>query len=171
MSATAPAPVEAARRTRGRRPRRESFGAYAQRWWTGVKAGDLGSLPIIVGLIIIAIVFQTQNSNFLTAGNFVNLIVQAAAYALIGMGIVFVLLLGEIDLSVGYVSGVGGRDAGAAALPDGTTCRRRAPRCSSRCWPALAIGTSTGCSSPRSGSRRSWSRWPACWPGTASCCC
>ena len=66
----------------------ETLGQYAQRWWIGVKSGELGSLPIVVGLIIIAIVFQTQNSNFLTAGNFVNLIVQAAAFATIGMGIV-----------------------------------------------------------------------------------
>jgi D-xylose transport system permease protein len=89
-------------------PAKDTLGAYASRWWTGVKAGDLGSLPIILGLIIIAIVFQTANSNFLTAGNFVNLIVQSAAYALVAMGIVFILLLGEIDLSVGYVSGVAG---------------------------------------------------------------
>jgi D-xylose transport system permease protein len=89
-------------------PARDTLGAYAARWWTGVKAGDLGSLPIIIGLIIIAIVFQTANSNFLTAGNFVNLVVQSAAYALVAMGIVFILLLGEIDLSVGYVSGVAG---------------------------------------------------------------
>jgi D-xylose transport system permease protein len=71
------------------------LGEYARGWWVGVKSGELGSLPIVVGLIIIAIVFQTQNSNFLTAGNFVNLIVQAAAFATIGMGIVFVLLLGR----------------------------------------------------------------------------
>jgi D-xylose transport system permease protein len=89
-------------------PAKDTLGAYAARWWTGVRAGDLGSLPIICGLIVIAIVFQAANSNFLTAGNFVNLIVQSAAYALVAMGIVFVLLLGEIDLSVGYVSGVAG---------------------------------------------------------------
>src|SRR4051812_17938562 len=96
----------------------ETLGAYARRWWTDVRSGELGSLPIIVGLIIIAIVFQVQNSNFLTAGNFVNLIVQSAAYALVAMGIVFVLLLGEIDLSVGYVSGVAGVLAATLLLPD-----------------------------------------------------
>ena len=100
-------------------PARDTLGAYAARWWTDVKAGDLGSLPIIVGLIIIAIVFQTANSNFLTAGNFVNLIVQSAAYALVAMGIVFVLLLGEIDLSVGYVSGVAGVLIALLLTPDG----------------------------------------------------
>jgi D-xylose transport system permease protein len=97
----------------------ETLTHYARRWWTDVKSGELGSLPIIVGLILIAIVFQSQNSNFLTAGNFVNLIVQSAAYALVAMGIVFVLLLGEIDLSVGYVSGVAGVLVALLLLPDG----------------------------------------------------
>jgi D-xylose transport system permease protein len=92
---------------------------YARRWWIDVRSGDLGSLPIIVGLVVIAIVFQTANSNFLTAGNFVNLIIQSAAYALVAMGIVFVLLLGEIDLSVGYVSGVAGVLVSLFLTPDG----------------------------------------------------
>ena len=92
---------------------------YATGWWTGVRSGDLGSLPIVFGLIIIAIVFQSQNSNFLTAGNFLNLLVQAAGIMTIAMGIVFVLLLGEIDLSVGYVSGVGGAIVALLTLPGG----------------------------------------------------
>jgi D-xylose transport system permease protein len=109
VSATAPAPVEGGPGAPAAAPvGPQTLGAYANNWWVGVKSGELGSLPIVVGLIIIAVVFQTQNSNFLTAGNFVNLIVQAAAFATIGMGIVFVLLLGEIDLSVGFVSGVAG---------------------------------------------------------------
>jgi D-xylose transport system permease protein len=89
-------------------PARDTVSAYARRWWTDVRSGELGSLPIIVGLIIIAIVFQTQNDRFLTASNFVNLMVQTAPYAVIGMGVTFALLLGEIDLSIGFVSGVGG---------------------------------------------------------------
>jgi D-xylose transport system permease protein len=93
-------------------------GAF-ERWWTDVRGGQLGSLPIIVGLIIIAVVFQSQNDRFLTASNFVNLIVQSAAFATVAMGIVFVLLLGEIDLSVGYVSGVGGVIAAVLLIPDG----------------------------------------------------
>ena len=88
-------------------------------WWIDVRSGKLGSLPIIVGLIVIAIVFQSQNDRFLTAGNFVNLIVQSAAIAIIAMGVVFVLLLGEIDLSVGYVSGVAGVIAAVLLVPDG----------------------------------------------------
>ena len=101
-------------------PPGESLTDYVRRWWAGVRAGDLGSLPIIVGLVLIAIIFQSQNDRFLTAGNFVNLIVQSAAYALVAMGIVFVLLLGEIDLSVGYVSGVAGVATALLMLPDGS---------------------------------------------------
>jgi D-xylose transport system permease protein len=100
-------------------PASETITAYIRRWWTDVKSGELGSLPIIVGLIIIAIVFQTQNDRFLTAGNFVNLIVQTAPYAVIAMGVVFVLLLGEIDLSIGYVSGVAGVLTALFLTPDG----------------------------------------------------
>lgn len=79
---------------------------YVRSYLKRVRAGDLGSLPIVLGLVIIAIIFQTQNENFLTARNFVNLIVQMAGITTIAIGVVFVLLLGEIDLSVGYVSAV-----------------------------------------------------------------
>ncbi len=101
-------------------PGESSLSDYVKGWLAGVRSGDLGSLPIIVGLIIIAVIFQSQNDNFLTAGNFVNLIVQAAAITVIAMGIVFVLLLGEIDLSVGYVSGVAGVIVALLTLPDGS---------------------------------------------------
>jgi D-xylose transport system permease protein len=72
-----------------------------------LKAGDVGSLPVIVGMAIIIIVFTSQSSAFFTAGNFTNLIVQMAATTIIAIGVVFVLLIGEIDLSIGYVSGLG----------------------------------------------------------------
>ncbi len=96
-----------------------TVGAYARRWWVDVKSGELGSLPIVLGLVIICIVFQTQNDRFLTAGNFVNLIVQTAPYAVIAMGVTFALLLGEIDLSIGFVSGVGGVMTALLLTPDG----------------------------------------------------
>jgi D-xylose transport system permease protein len=118
----------------------ESIGAYAKRWWAGVRSGDLGSLPIIVGLILIAIIFQSQNSHFLTAGNFVNLIVQMAAITVIGMGIVFVLLLGEIDLSVGYVSGVAGVTTALLLIPDGSNQFGAGPAIAI----ALAVGVGIG---------------------------
>ena len=97
----------------------QTIGAYARNWWIGVKSGDLGSLPIFLGLIIICIVFQSQNDRFLTAGNFVNLLVQTAPYAVIAMGVTFALLLGEIDLSIGFVSGVGGVLTAILLTPDG----------------------------------------------------
>ena len=65
-------------------------------------------LPVVLGLILISVIFQSLNSNFLTAGNIVNLLVQGAVYMLLAMAEVFVLLLGEIDLSAGFVGGVGG---------------------------------------------------------------
>jgi D-xylose transport system permease protein len=81
---------------------------YAKQWVDNLRAGELGILPILIGIVAIGIYFQARNSNFLTAGNFVNLIAQMSPFAVIGMGMVFILLLGEIDLSVGYVSGMGG---------------------------------------------------------------
>lgn len=71
-----------------------------------LRNGEIKSLPILIGLLAIAGIFQSQNSNFLTARNFVNLIVQMAGITTIAYGVVFVLLLGELDLSVGYVSAV-----------------------------------------------------------------
>jgi len=72
-------------------------------------------LPVVGGLIIVSILFQSLNSNFLTAQNLVNLLIQAAVFALLGMGEVFVLLLGEIDLSVGYVAGMMRQDTRPSA--------------------------------------------------------
>jgi D-xylose transport system permease protein len=114
---------------------KQSLPEAARAWWIGVRNGELGSLPILVGIVIIAIYFQSRNSHFLTAGNFVNLIAQASAVIVIGMGIVFVLLLGEIDLSVGYVSGMGGVVAATLLVPD------------SNQWataPALVVALGTG---------------------------
>jgi D-xylose transport system permease protein len=71
-----------------------------------VRGGDLGSLPVIVALAVIWIVFQILNPNFLSSANLVNLTMQCAAIGTISIGIVLVLLLGEIDLSVGSVSGL-----------------------------------------------------------------
>ena len=82
-----------------------------------IKAGDAGILPVVGGLIVVSILFQSLNSHFLTAQNLVNLLIQAAVFALLGMGEVFVLLLGEIDLSVGYVAGMGAVIMADAAGP------------------------------------------------------
>jgi D-xylose transport system permease protein len=68
--------------------------------------GDLASLRVVIGLALIWIIFQSQNERFLSAENLTNLMLQITAIGLISVGIVFVLLLGEIDLSVGAVSGL-----------------------------------------------------------------
>ncbi|MGH9115020.1 MAG: sugar ABC transporter permease [Acidimicrobiales bacterium] len=85
----------------------KTFGEYTLAWTKRARHGESGMLPVIAGLIVIVIIFQTQNSHFLTAGNIVNLIVQGATFVLLGMAEVFVLLLGEVDLSMGYVAGCG----------------------------------------------------------------
>ena len=86
----------------------ETLSGYAQLWWQGVKYGELGSLPIIVGLGVIVLIFGLLDDTFLTERNFTNLLLQMAAIATIAIGTVFVLLIGEIDLSVAFVSAVGG---------------------------------------------------------------
>ncbi|HUS94142.1 MAG TPA: ABC transporter permease [Patescibacteria group bacterium] len=84
----------------------QTLSQYARSSWVRMKSGDLGSLPILLGVVVIAIIFQSQNENYLTPRNFVNLMVQMSGMATIAIGVVFVLLLGEIDLSIGYVSAV-----------------------------------------------------------------
>jgi D-xylose transport system permease protein len=81
---------------------------YVRGWWVRLRGGETGVLPVIVGLVIIGVIFQVQNGNFLSAGNLVNLLVQAAVFMLLGMAEVFALLLGEIDLSIGFIAGLGG---------------------------------------------------------------
>jgi D-xylose transport system permease protein len=67
---------------------------------------DIGSLPVLLGLLLIAVLFQFANPHFLSPLNLTNLMVQIAAVGTISVGVVLVLLIGEIDLSVGAVSGV-----------------------------------------------------------------
>ncbi|WP_327233852.1 sugar ABC transporter permease [Streptomyces sp. NBC_01317] len=88
--------------------REQGFGGYISEFKRKIRAGDLGSLPVIVGLVIICVVFQSLNSAFLSAGNLTDISVAMVGTGMIAVGIVFVLLLGEIDLSVGSVSGVAG---------------------------------------------------------------
>ena len=85
----------------------DSLGEYIKIWWARVRSGDSGALPVLLGLIAIVIYFQVRSSLFLSAGNLVNLMTQAAWIVLLGMAEVFVLLLGEIDLSIGYTSVIG----------------------------------------------------------------
>ncbi|TAM70837.1 MAG: sugar ABC transporter permease [Microbacteriaceae bacterium] len=73
--------------------------------WSRIRNGDIGSLPVIVGLVIIAAVFQTLNPLFLSSINLVNLMLDSAAIGTIAVGVVLVLLLAQIDLSIGSMSG------------------------------------------------------------------
>jgi ABC-type xylose transport system permease subunit len=73
-----------------------------------IRSGDLGMMPVIIGLVVIWIVFYTQNSRFLSSRNLVELSLDSATIGMISIGVVLVLLLGEIDLSIGSVSGASG---------------------------------------------------------------
>jgi D-xylose transport system permease protein len=97
-----------------------SLGAIVRRRLDLLRAGDVGTLPIVVGLIFIVAFFYWKNENYLTAGNFTNLMTQMAGVTTIAIGVVFVLLLGEIDLSIGYVSGVAGVIVAQLQVPDGS---------------------------------------------------
>jgi len=85
-----------------------NLSGYARLWWQGIRAGELGSLPIILGIGVIVLVFGFLDDTFLTERNFTNLLLQMCGIATIAIGVVFVLLIGEIDLSVAFVSAVGG---------------------------------------------------------------
>ncbi|MGH3728303.1 MAG: hypothetical protein ACRDTU_06075, partial [Micromonosporaceae bacterium] len=84
-----------------------------------LRAGELGSWPVMIGLAVIWVVFQSLNENFLTPQNLYNLTLQIAAAGAISVGIVMVLLLGEIDLSVGSVSGLAGASLAALTVRGG----------------------------------------------------
>ncbi|MFG2102113.1 sugar ABC transporter permease [Micromonospora echinaurantiaca] len=83
-----------------------TLGSHVRNYVGRVRGGDIGALPAVLGLIVLCTVFSIMRPSFLTAGNFANLFTQGAAVTLIAMGLVFVLLLGEIDLSAGFASGV-----------------------------------------------------------------
>jgi D-xylose transport system permease protein len=85
-----------------------SLSEYLHAWWQRTRSGESGALPVVVGLILIVIFFQLQNSVFLSSANLVNLLVQAAVFVVLGVAEIFALVLSEIDLSVGFVSAIGG---------------------------------------------------------------
>src|SRR3954454_14633243 len=94
----------------------EAAGGY----WERIKGGDLGSLPAVLGAVVLVIVFGVmQPDSFLTAQNFANLINQGAAIMVLAMGLVFVLLLGEIDLSAGFTAGTGAAILGVTLTEHG----------------------------------------------------
>ena len=80
-----------------------SLGQYLRAWWDRVRGGDSGVLPVVLGIVVVAISFQIANSTFLSSQNLVNLFEQSTIYMLLAIAEIFVLLLAEIDLSVGLV--------------------------------------------------------------------
>ena len=84
---------------------------------SNIRSGNLGSWPVIIALVIIVAVFSQTASNFWTPVNFNNIIVQMTGTTLLAYGVVFVLLIGEIDLSIAYVSGVCGVAVAEFSLP------------------------------------------------------
>ncbi|AGZ41527.1 sugar ABC transporter permease [Actinoplanes friuliensis] len=77
-------------------------------YWGRVRGGDLGSLPAVLGLVVLSLIFGVARETFFSPLNFANLFTQGAQVIFIAMGLIFVLLLGEIDLSAGFASGVCG---------------------------------------------------------------
>lgn len=94
-----------------------SLGEYAHGQWQRIRSGDAGVLPVIVGSVVIIVAFEFANSKFLSAGNLVNLFQQASLYIVFGLAEIFILLLGEIDLSIGFNAGVGAALTAEMAAP------------------------------------------------------
>jgi len=94
-----------------------------QRSRDNLRAGNIGSLPVIFVLVIIVVYFYFTADNFFTAVNFNNIISQMAGMTLLAYGVVFVLLIGEIDLSISYISGVAGVIVAELTLPAESTGR------------------------------------------------
>ena len=98
-----------------------SLNQYVRGWLLRVRGGDAGVLPVIFALAILAILFQVVSPNhvFSSPGNLVNLFIQSSVFMVLAMAQGFALLLGEIDLSIGYVAAVGGIVAAEAVQQPG----------------------------------------------------
>jgi D-xylose transport system permease protein len=101
-------------------PEGDEIEAQAGLWrraYDNLRTGNLGILPIVIGLALIVVFFSFKATNFFTADNFNNIIVQMAGLTMLAFGVVFVLLLGEIDLSIGYLSGIAALAVAEFQLP------------------------------------------------------
>jgi D-xylose transport system permease protein len=97
----------------------QSLGQYLRAWWLRVRGGDSGVLPVVLAIVVVAVSFQVANPAFLSAQNLVNLFEQSSIYMLLAMAEIFALLLGEIDLSVGLVMGLGSVVVATLVQPTG----------------------------------------------------
>jgi D-xylose transport system permease protein len=97
----------------------QSLGQYFRVWWLRVRAGNSGVLPVVLAIVVVAVGFQIANSKFLSAQNLVNLFEQSTIYMLLAIAEIFALLLGEIDLSVGLVMGLGSVVVAELVQPSG----------------------------------------------------
>jgi len=109
------------------------LGAYARDYLARVRGGELGSIPAIVGLIVITVVFAVLHQGFLSAYNIEALVIQAAPIIVMAMGLIFVLLLGEIDLSAGTTGGLCSAITAVLILRHGASW-----------WLALVVGLIAG---------------------------
>jgi D-xylose transport system permease protein len=101
-------------------PGQGGLGEASSAYWDRIKGGDLGALPAVFGCVVLVIVFGIlQPDTFLSEQNFANLINQGAAIMVLAMGLVFVLLLGEIDLSAGFTAGTGAAILGVTLTEHG----------------------------------------------------
>ncbi len=96
-----------------------TIGDSARDYLNRLRGGDMGSLPAILGLIVLFVVFSSLHDRFLTTYNMANLVIQAGSIIVLAMGLVFVLLLGEIDLSAGYTGGAAATITALAMIDHG----------------------------------------------------
>jgi D-xylose transport system permease protein len=109
---------------------RASLSSSANAYWAKIRGGDVGSLPAVLGFITLVILFSvTASDTFPTERNAANLLNQSAAVIFIAMGLVFVLLLGEIDLSAGYTAGTAGATLAVLMSEQGFS------------WPVAVLGS------------------------------
>jgi D-xylose transport system permease protein len=110
-----------------------ALGGYARDYLARVRGGELGSIPAVVGLIVITVVFAVLHQGFLSAYNIEALVIQAAPIIVMAMGLIFVLLLGEIDLSAGTTGGLCSAITAVLILRHGAAW-----------WLALIVGLMAG---------------------------
>ncbi len=159
---------------RGSRPRERSPHRSRPAWATPsastssrVRGGDVGPLPAILGLAVLVVVFSAlRPETFTNSFNFANLLIQSAPVIVIAMGLVFVLLIGEIDLSAGFTAGVAGAVLGVVSTRNDHPWYLGVLACLAA---GAAIGLVIGLLVAGSASRPSSSPWPASSPCRACC--